>query len=217
MPESFVANLDGDRVYATPIVRSQLASDSSATAAAKRSCKHSKKSSNKKGKKTCTLSNVDNGDSFANMATRYTNRCNMANGHQSANDEPKSKMVTAAEDAAALSTYLNICVDNFGTRVFSAWSYKDSCKAFLKPLTPAKRSEPAKVFVQGGDANKLKYVCVCLGIFYGFKVISFQINVIECVYIFQQIASLLSYGVEGTVDGSLCGSLVGPTYSFCRK
>ena len=79
------------------------------------------------------------------------NRRHMGSGHTYIADEPKSKMVVAAEDAAALSTRLETCVDNFGSRVLAAWSRKDFCEHFLKCLTPAERKELKQMKIDEAD------------------------------------------------------------------
>ena len=66
-------------------------------------------------------------------------------------EEPKSKTVVAAEDAAALSTHFKTCVDNFVSRVLAAWPCKDVCEHFLKLLTPAERKELKQMELDAAD------------------------------------------------------------------
>ena len=94
----------------------------------------------------------------------------MVSAHTSVADEPKSKMVVTAEDAAALSARVKICVDNVGSHVLAGLSCKDSCEQFLKFLTSAKRKELKQIelneaddaacyfFVKGQGGNESKYL-----------------------------------------------------------
>ena len=80
--------------------------------------KTTQNSSNKKGQKTNTSSSASNA-SFDAAATQYKSLHYVGRAQTSVADEPKSNTVAAAEDAAALLTHFETCVDNFGSRVLA--------------------------------------------------------------------------------------------------
>jgi hypothetical protein len=141
VPDSVIANLERTGVYTTPTVRSRLTSESSNTAATKKGRKTSRNSSNKKGRTSCNAFPFTDGESFDHMATKYMNNRMRTEYSKAPHDEPKSRIVSAYEDAATQSKHFRTCVDNFGSRVLAAWSCKDSCPGFVKFLTPAERRE----------------------------------------------------------------------------
>ena len=131
VPGDIRANIDADGLYSTPTDSRLRLTSNMSTKVAKKACKHSKNSSNKKGRKSSTSRFAPNA-TFNNAATQFMNRRYGDSLQTIVSEEPKSKMVVAAEDAALLSTHFKTHVNNFGRRVLAAWSCKDSCEHFIK-------------------------------------------------------------------------------------
>ena len=64
-----------------------------------------------------------------------------ANAQSKVPEQPKSKTVVAAQDAALLSTHFKTCVDNFGSRLLAVWANKESCVKIKNFLTPNERNQ----------------------------------------------------------------------------
>lgn len=141
VPDSVVANLDRDGVYTTPTVCVRLASDLSKSSATKTARRSSKNSPNKKDRTGSTTTTSADRNEFCDIATKYMNDQTRRGVISASSDEPKPKTVSATEDAATLPKHIRICDNNFSSRVLAVCSCKDSCKYFIKFLTPAKRRE----------------------------------------------------------------------------